>query len=611
MNGLAGYPPLRNLKRLLRTRPFESRAAANGWKTATGQVIQDLDDLNRSTEGDFLKVGEKLLEFRSTARRIASDLASVSELVSGEQGRSASLALTEVLQHCGEMDARMEQSGRAMEQVRDLSARIRAAFAGLRNRVSVFHALCTLTRIETSRLRNSGADFGDLAAEVRPLSENIESSGEGILEAASRLAQGVQSAIRSGANLKVRQLKELPPLIAGVIRDLKVLEERKQRAVESSSRQVEQYGAVCDAIDGVVQSVQCHDITRQQIEHVIQVLREEFRAESGYGRTAREVLPADARAILNVQSSQLSGAARVFSKSCESMERDLDHIAARAQNMAQASRELMGISTDDQDSFFVRMEGDFSAILKMLRSCTTAQADLQSTTRNLGEIIAGMQGAAIEIRGIEIRIHRIAMNATIRATQLGAAGDALNVIAGVMRGLALDSSLNTEEVAGTLQEMSAASGCISLDPTRAASGGRAGPHQIIEKMKETVLELHSSSEVSLSRVHEIAALGARLAEDIGAVRSGFSAGALFADVVGRAVGELERIGALAGAGSSETTELARPEQLARLARNYTMQRERDVHESVAQGSVAAEAAPVRVSKVGLENGDLGENVELF
>jgi methyl-accepting chemotaxis protein len=610
MNGLSRFSILLNWSGIPRKRSLESKATRTGWRTAAGQVIKDLESLNRSTECDFLKVGEKLLEFRSTARQIASDMAAVSELFAGEHGRNASHALNRVLEHSSEMDAQMEQSSRAMEEVRDLSCRIRLAFAGLRNRVSVFKTLCTLTQIETSRLESTGVDFGDLAAEVRPLSESIQSSGEAILEAVSRLEQGVQSAILSGSSLKVKQLKELPTLIAGVINDLKAIEERRQRAVELSTRQAEQYAEVCDAIDGVVRSVQFHDITRQQIEHVMQALRE-LHKRSENGRKTPESLPSDARVILALQSSQLSGSAGVFATSIENMERDLESIAVRAQDMAQASRELAGISTDDQDSFFLRMEADFTAIVKMLDDCTTAQADMQSTAQKLEEIIAGMQGSVAEIRGIEIRIQRIATNATIQATHIGAAGDALNVIAGVMRGLALDSNTNTEGVAETLHQMTTASSCVSGGSGQAASGANSGTEDVIEKMKNTVVELHSSNETSIGRVNQIAALSAGLAQDIGAVRSGFSAGALVAEVVGRALGELERMGAQAGAAPLALLDPAQTDQLGRLAKQYTMQKERDVHESVMRGSAIAAAPPIAVSKVALEDGGLGDNVELF
>ena len=270
--------------------------------------------------------------------------------------------------------------------------------------------------------------------------------------------------------MRVRQLKELPGLIEGVIDGLKAFEERRQRAVESSARQAADYQALCEAAGNVVRSVQFHDITRQQIEHVLEALRQ-LRSACGIGRGS---LPPDARAILALQSSQLCGAARVFASSVGHMERDLENIAVRVQGMAEAGKALMGISDDEHDSFFLRMEGHFTDILKMLGSCTTGQAEMESTAANLAETINRMRESVAEVRGIEIRIQRIATNATIRATHIGTKGDALNVIAEVMHRLALDSNANTEIVAGTLDAMTGAAGRVSGSLRRRGAGCARG-----------------------------------------------------------------------------------------------------------------------------------------
>lgn len=504
------------------------------------------------------------------------------------------------------MDAGIEQSGHALEEVYDLSARIRTAFAGIGNTVATFRTLCTLTRIETSRLGDTGGDFGDLAAEVRPLSESIQTSGEGVLKASAQLDQGVRAAIRSASELRVRQLKELPGLIEGVIDGLKAFEERRQRAVESSARQAADYEALCEAAGNVVRSVQFHDITRQQIEHVLEALRQ-LRSACRIGRGS---LPPDARAILALQSSQLCGAARVFASSVGHMERDLENIAVRVQGMAEAGKALMGISDDEHDSFFLRMEGHFTAILKMLARCTTGQAEMESTAASLAETINGMRQSVAEVRGIEIRIQRIATNATIRAVHIGTKGDALNVIAEVMHRLALDSNSNTEIVAGTLDAMTDSAVRVSGLSVDAAPDAHAGANEVVDEIRRSVVELHSSNECSFSRVHQISTLSSRLAGDFGAVSSGFSAGALFAQVVTRARGELDRIGAQAGGASPERAETASTPHLESLAERYTMQMERDVHDSVTRGSAMA-AAPGEEPVLALQDGDLGDNVELF
>src|SRR6202044_895417 len=107
---------------------------------------------------------------------------------------------------------------------------------------------------------------------------------------------------------------------------------------------------------------------------------------------------------------------------------------------------------------------------------------------------------------------RIAINATIRAAQIGGMGNALNVVAEVMRGLAIDSNRNTEDVAGALDSMLEA-----VD--RLYGGGNAGQdaqeRRIFDETRAAMLELHSSSYQSSQRLTQIVGLGARLAGDIG------------------------------------------------------------------------------------------------
>jgi hypothetical protein len=590
------------------------RPVGSGWAATVGRVVQELENLNRSTERDFLAVGEKMLEFRSTARQIQSDMAAVTGLISGEQGRNASEALTGMLEHSREMDARIEQGGQALASVRDLSNRLRRAFSGLPNMVSVFRTLCTLTRIETARLGSTGADLGHLAAEIRPLSESIQMSGEGVLEACVQLDRKVQSAIRSGAELRITQLKEMPELISSVAASLGSLEERRKLAIESSQRQEAQYAAVCEAMEDLVGSIQFHDITRQQVEHVAEALRHLRSTWKSDGQDPGSAAP-HTGAILTLQCSQLADAARIFASSIGRIEHDLESIAARVENASEAVQALMGTSGDDHTSFFVNLEGRFSSILHMLCTCAAAQAEMDSTTSGLEETIGRMRDSVAEIRGTEIQIQRISTNATIRATHIGAAGVALNKIAEGMQRLALESNTNTEEVAGALDAMSDAAGRVA-GSEHAGSGTESTTERVVGEMRLTIAELHSTSETSFSRVNQIAQLGKQLAVDIGALRESVSAGRLFAEVVERVRGELEAIGAEAGPISSEDSGGTAAQHLEHFAETYTMQSQRDVHESViAGGAVPAvappAAAPPAVAKVAPGDRDLGENVELF
>ena len=124
-----------------------------------------------------------------------------------------------------------------------------------------------------------------------------------------------------------------------------------------------------------------------------------------------------------------------------------------------------------------------------------------------------------------------------------------------------------------------------------------------------MLELHSSSEASFSRLHQITTTSAQLGEEIRAV-VGLSAGKLFAEAIERARSTLEEIGgqaALVGAPNDDTARA----RLEDFAAHYTMQAERDVHESVAAGATVGESVTAEVSVIAVESDDLGANVELF
>src|SRR5260370_7303419 len=159
-----------------------------------------------------------------------------------------------------------------------------------------------------------------------------------------------------------------------------------------------------------------------------------------------------------------------------------------------------------------------------------------------------------------------------------------------MHRVALDSNANTEIVAGALDAMTDAAGRVSGRSVEAAADARARPNELIDEMRCSVVELHSSNESSFSRVHQISTLSSRLAADFGAVRSEFSAGTLFAQVVARARGELDRIGGQTGGRSPEGAEAASTQHLESLAEHSTMKMERDVPNSVTRGSLAQPGA---------------------
>jgi hypothetical protein len=566
------------------------------WASALAGAIDGLQRLNGSTEQDFLRVGGSLIEFRSAVRQISSEMTALIELISGEGGEDRALAC--MLGDSAQRDTRIHESGMALANVRELSHRILLAFSELRNTVSTFHTLCTLTRIESSRLGVASADFANLANEVKPLSASIETSGQAIFEAYSRLEGSVEAALQRCANLRSRQQQELPPLVAGVTDALGALEERRERAYHTSVRQAEQYQAMGDGIEKLVTSLQMHDITRQQIEHVTEAL-ERLLPQS------ESPLPRSATPVLALQSHQLWSAGQLFAESVGRIESDLDDIAGRARETAEAGRTLVEASGDERNSFLERMEGYFQAILSAAGGFDREWAEMRIIAGGLEAPIAEMRAGIAEIRRIEIQIQRIAVNAAIGAIHIGSTGQALSVIAEVMQSLAQQSNDHTEIASIALEEMSGALGGVYGGDTCETDDADA-----LGVLRAALSDLHSASHSNYERVQRIAAAGTHLSEAIVALRNGFSAGVVFAEVTERVRAELDRIVEEAFPETTLEHQAAHALEMESLAKKYTMQRERDVHESLVNGRLPEEAAePEAVLSV--TGDDLGENIELF
>jgi len=157
--------------------------------------------------------------------------------------------------------------------------------------------------------------------------------------------------------------------------------------------------------------------------------------------------------------------------------------------------------------------------------------------------------------------------------------------------------------------MSAAAQRVSAGSGGARSSTHPGADEIIGEMRRMGVELHASSENGVSRVNQIAAMGARLAGEITEVRGGLSASLLFPGVVDRVREKLKQMEALDPHGSLEGQHVA--PTLENLAKTYTMQIQREVLEAVVAGTGIPVTLPEETVVTASKESELGDNVELF
>jgi len=575
-----------------------------------GQVIADLDLLNHDTEQGFLSIGGKLAEFMQTVSVISSELTGLAD---AEHGQRASQALRRALDRCTDMRSSLGNGDGGLAGMRHEIGFLKRTLSGFQETVSAFRTLGFLTRIETARLGSTGADFSDLAEDVSLLAGHINSKVESALAMADSLIPPIEGAMREISVIEVGQTKDLPALISRTLAGLSSFRDVQEKARESSDRLVIEYGAISDAFKRLIVSIQFHDITRQQVEHVVEMLQR-LSSESRGVDGSISSHPRGTSAVLALQSAQLADADKKFTASVESVERNLEGIARHILQMADESQALSGLRENGKGSFFLPLEQDCSAILTSLGRTANAEVATRATRKGLAETIGRMREPIQEIQQIEYRMRIMALNARISASHLGDIGSALDVIAGSVQQLAFECNERSECVVGSLSSMSEAATRShdegGPDPASAPENGDG----YVDELRLAVADLHSATERSSTLISQIAARGDRLAGDLSAARKSFSVGTIFAEAVARARGSIEEIG--------EKTQCEWPRDeseklepgLADFMSHYTMQAELDVHENVtrvATGNTARTALAEANNSPSGEADELGDNVEFF
>lgn len=547
-------------------RAWNQTETAPAWGGAFLPVISLLEELNRGTEEDFLRTGGKLMEFQLGAGRIAAGLEGLTAEISGEPGRHSAEVLHRALDHCRAMERRTSERSRNLATLSEGALAVRNTFAGFRDAMATVRVLLMLTRIETARLGGAGADFGFLTDDVKSLAATMEARLERVTAAASELDRRIREGTLRLTDLE-SLLRELSSVVTEAMASQAAFADQQVAMVALSGRLVAGSGSVREAVKDAVRAIQFHDITRQQVEHVIEVLRHAGSTEPGRGfRPGPE-----ARIVLTLQSSQLNDAERKFVQSVDNVGHELERIATAVAAMAGEGARLEEVSGGGEETFFRKLEHCLAAVLATTRGYEQAERQTVQGAAQLDSTLEAIRAAAAEIRLIDIQMLRVALNASIRAAEIGGYGETLGVLAGALQDLAAASERWSDVMAGALEGMEDA--VLGL----AARGDIEPAANICGQLEETLKGLRASSSASAAQIRAATRQSEALCTDIRAVRGEFRVGAVFAEASGRA---RELLSALTvehgGAGAEEPP----PDAMAEFAARYTMEAERAIHAEV-------------------------------
>jgi len=558
-----------------------------GGKELAGLCARMLE-FNRESEGDFLTLGGALLQIRSQTRALEGELGALLEAVGGEKGMAAAKTLCEVSEHANLLGMEVRAGTEQLQRIRGAVAQIQRVFRAFGETVSQFRVLGSLTRIETARLQGTGAEFAHLAEQVSRLSISVEEKVANLLGLSRQIESQVGQALERIRSEGRRQLEGLPAVLEGAERNLGELTKRRVLAERIGADLAAGYGAVGRALDELVGSIQCHDITRQQVEHVVQALEQ---AGSGAGP------------LLELQAAQLEAAGATFLDSVRRIEASLERITGEVERMSAASAKLLGSTDEEETPFLLGLERSLTGIARQVARCAESTRAARQEAEALDEPVGWMKSGLEDIARLDLEMLHIALNAQVRATQLGDAGAPLGVLAASMQELvngAEDRSRTATTSVGEVNE--------ALTRLTALAGREGG--EVMQHVQERIAHVHAESESGFARMRLIGAGAAKLLEDLTGVRRSFQAAAIYERTGAACARELRALARRMGGGAVPASEA-----LAALAGNYTMHAEREIHsQAVGSASRVADAsapAPPPAAAPNPPDDELGANVELF
>jgi methyl-accepting chemotaxis protein len=221
-------------------------------------------------------------------------------------------------------------------------------------------------------------------------------------------------------------------------------------------------------LGNIAVAIQFHDITRQQVEHVVQALEGLLPERSSAGEErdspgkigGGESISSSGGALVRLQQAQLASAAASFADSTRQIGSDLEDIGARVEEMAQASNRIQGFD-QESNSFLGVMQSRFGAIAQAVTDLHTLERGTRATVADLEHASRDMRAAVGEVQSIESQLNLLSINGVVSATRLGAQGQVLIAIAGAIGELRRASAARSGEAEAALHSIGEAIGSLA------------------------------------------------------------------------------------------------------------------------------------------------------
>jgi methyl-accepting chemotaxis protein len=596
------------------------------WKSRLQSHIRDLEILNRETEKDYLEIGSNLKQFHIQSRDIVNVSSSISGSMAGAEIIEAISKLQGAIQRTetyiegfeDRLGNRKDVLKEALEMVENMDEPVH----DLKGIIKNMKYLSLSTKIHSARINEESSDFMVLAEDIKKLSEIIESKSAEIKSNLSALRNILDHAISSIIEIQKNQSHRLKKILVEtftIINSLQGKHELSKEKAESISRLS---NGISGNIGEIVESVQFHDITRQQFDHVGEALAQLINTIDGEpdpGSREGSGLITHVRDVCDLQLTQIDHAREQLITSMRRIVDSLETVSGNANLMLDEARQIAEYGDQKDRSFMYEMERSLvsaSSTLLALSDNVESNLELSETMARVDSTANQMTSFTDDMDEIESEIEVIALNASVKAAKIGDSGLALGVVAQMMQKVSVKAHVITATISQFINTIKLAVKVLSSQID--SDEDNKETEDISNDLSETLRFLRKVNDdinENLVRVSEKGdVLSTSIRESISNIREHDLSGKVLDRVIGGLKGIVDEATQYTQGGEKvDTVGL-----LSGLSKHYSMKSEHAIHrtfvfsrgngESHKTGDIT-ESDPDEESQ--RSKNEFGDNVELF
>lgn len=590
------------------------------WREMLTPALETLRFMAGATEDEFLQIGSRLQSFYQRSVDITGMAGQLLEIVSGERLQALTDRLRQMMgdmeQYLANARGRSSQSFQTLERVRGLLEQLTQPLEGFQKMNKTLRMLSISTKIESSRLGDLGSGFVNLAMDVERLSHQVNEKSATILGHRQALASSIEANLKSVHTSEASQDAEVRGALSKTGASLEELMDVTRRCSSFGAMVSEVSEDVSANISEVVLSQQAHDITRQQVEHVVEALEKLLgdlaAVGGGAGDEACRKLVVEAGDVCELQEAQLRFATNELHTAVCTIVENLRGVACQQTSMARETLALAGVADSGGSSFVDDLKQGMSSITSVLVSCAGSDREITTTMRSVASTIQQITGFVEDIEYIGSEIDLIALNSQVKAAHTGREGAALGVLAEAIKRLSDEAVRQTEAVTATLTVIHATTEHLTAEAIEDESGTGGLIASMEDELSGIIRTLEVMNDDLFGLLSTLGENVRSLTEDVEQATAGIDVHERMQGMAAGVLGDLERV--VAQARRIEPASSQFKQNLRHMEERYTMESERHIHEAIARKRAGHQhvATPQPVKTAAVESdSEFGDNVDLF